>query len=116
MSLALAGSFTPEFSGDHRNEADDLRLSGKPVRTEVVGTPGKILVHVVKAEAKEMLSLLRRTHRFQPGGLLESATDGSRGWLRRCRPDRRPPVFRNLRISELAMTGVCGGRPQPRQA
>ena len=75
MSLALAGSFTPDFSGDHRNDAYDLRLRGKPVRVEIVCRPGKVLVHPVEAEPEEMLSLLRRALPI-PAGRLVGASDG----------------------------------------
>jgi hypothetical protein len=39
LSLALAGSFAPDFGGDHRYHTDDLRLGCETVWIEVVGRP-----------------------------------------------------------------------------
>ena len=72
---ALAGSFIPDFSGHYRNHADDLRLCCKPVWIEVVGGPGKVVVHAVEAEAEEMLNLLCWAPSV-PAGRLVGAGDG----------------------------------------
>ena len=74
LSVALAGSFAPDFGRDHRYHADDLRLRCKPVWIEIVGRPGKVFVHAVEAEPEEMLSLLRRAPRV-PAGRLAGAGD-----------------------------------------
>jgi hypothetical protein len=94
---------------DHRDHADDLRLRCKPVGIELVGRRGKVLMHAVEAEPEEMLSLLRRAPPIP--GFFEPVTDGSRGMVTTLPSWSTAPVFRNLRIGELAMTGVCGGRP-----
>jgi hypothetical protein len=60
-----------------------------------------------------MLNLLRALQRFQPGGLLEPATDGKRGMVTTLPSRSTAPVFRSLRIGELAIGRVCGGRPHP---
>ena len=73
--VALAGSFTPDLSGDHRHRADDLRLACKPVRIEFVGRPGKVLVHPVEAEPEKMLTRTSDRH----GGYARIRTDTEAG-------------------------------------
>ena len=63
-----------------------------------------------------MLSLAAALRRFHPGGLLATATDGSRGVVTRLPSWSMALVFCSLRIGEIAMAGVCGGRPTLRQA
>jgi hypothetical protein len=58
LPVALAACLVSDFGGDHRHDADNLRLRGKPVRIEIVGRPRQIVVHAVETEAEEMLSLL----------------------------------------------------------
>jgi hypothetical protein len=55
-------------------------------------------------------------HRFQPGGLCAPVTDGRRGMVTTLPSGSTAPVFRSLRIGELAIGRVCGGRPVQRQA
>ena len=73
--FALAARFLPDLGGDHRHDADNLRLRCQPVWIEAVGGPGKVVVHAVKAEPEEMLSLLCGTPPV-PAGRLVRAGDG----------------------------------------
>jgi hypothetical protein len=116
LAIALAARLDPDLGCDHRNDADDLRLRCKPVWIEAIGRPGKVVVHAVEAHAEQMLDLLPALHRFQPGGLCAPVTDGRRGMVTTLPSGSTAPVFRSLRIGELAMTRVCGGRPVQRQA
>ena len=61
LPVALAGSFSPDLGRDHRNDADDLRLRGKPVWIEAISRPRQVVVHAVEAKAEQMLDLLRGT-------------------------------------------------------
>jgi hypothetical protein len=57
------------------NDADDLRLRGKPVWIEAIGRPGKVVVHTLEAEAKEMFNLLGGAPSV-PAGRPVAAGDG----------------------------------------
>jgi hypothetical protein len=48
-------------------------------------------------------------HRFQPSGLLDSVTGASRGIVTTLPSWPTAPIFRSLRIGELAMTRAFGG-------
>jgi hypothetical protein len=69
-SVALAGSFSPDLGRNHRYDADDLRLRGKPVWIGAIGRPRQVVVHAVEAKAEEMLDLLRRTPSVPAGRLM----------------------------------------------
>jgi hypothetical protein len=70
LPIALAGSFSPDLGRNHRNDADDLRLRGKPVWIEAIGRPREVVVHTVEAKAEEMLSLLGGTPSVPAGRLM----------------------------------------------
>jgi hypothetical protein len=74
MRSRLRSRFCSDLGSHHRNDADDLRLRGKPVRIEAIGRPGKV-VHAVETEAKEMLNLLGGTPTV-PAAWLIGASDG----------------------------------------
>ena len=66
-TLSTGGEFArnsnnPDPGGDHRQGADDLRLRREPVWIGFVGRAGKVLVHTVEAEPKDMHSLLPGLH------------------------------------------------------
>jgi hypothetical protein len=75
LPVALAGSFSSDLGRNHRNDADDLRLRGKPVRIEAIGRPGNVVVHAVDAEAEKMFNLLCGTPPV-PAGRLVAAGHG----------------------------------------
>jgi hypothetical protein len=59
-----------------------------------------------------MLENIYRALGFQPGGLLEPATDAKRGPT--LPPGSTVPLFRSLRTGEPAMPEICGWRSAPR--
>jgi hypothetical protein len=44
--------------GDHRDDADDLRLHRQPVGIEPIGRPGWVFAYAVETQAEKMLHLL----------------------------------------------------------
>src|SRR5262249_39184095 len=89
----------------HRNDMDDLRLRCKPVGIEVVGRPEKVFVHAVEAEAKEMLSLLRRAPEV-PAGRLVGVGEG---WQARNSYDV-PVLIDGSGLSQLGHPRDCDDR------
>src|SRR5215472_9986933 len=104
----------PGFAPHHCNAANDPHLRCRIVRIQTIRKPTDIVVHGVQ-EGEEMLSLAAALRRFHPGGLLATATDGSREVVTRLPSWSMALVFCSLRIGEIAMAGVCGGRPTLRQ-
>lgn len=80
LPVVLATRVDLDLGGDHRHHTDDLRLR-KPTEIETIGRPRKVIAHTVEAEAEKMLGFFAGLHRFQPAGLLEPATEDSRGMV-----------------------------------
>ena len=73
-------------------------------------------MHAVEAHAEQMLDVLRCTPSV-PARWLVCTRDGRQARDGTTLPSAsRAPVLRSLRIGELAMTQLCGGRPQLRQS
>jgi hypothetical protein len=89
LALSPAARFEPDLAGDHRDEADDLRVCGKPVWIKLVGRPRKVLVNAVEAEPEKVLGLFCRALPI-PAGRLVATGDG-----RQARNSYNVPVLIN---------------------
>jgi hypothetical protein len=52
LPVTLAACFVADFGRDYCHDTNDLGLRCKPVRIEVVGRPGQVVVHAVETKAK----------------------------------------------------------------
>jgi len=99
--LALVARLFPDLGGDHRHDADNLRLRCQPVWIEAVGRLGGVVMHASRLRQRRCSTFSAALNRLQPGwdprrmasaGLIITFPSGSTAL-----------VFRSLRMGELAM-------------